>query len=82
MKLFFICAFCIFLLTGCSSSISENKSYNSERLSFDEPIINHADPIEEQIASFSTEILRKDPDRQTNITIACNSLNGLIVKSR
>ena len=33
------------------------------------------------MATFSTKVSQKDPDRQTNITIACNSLNGTIVKA-
>lgn len=36
---------------------------------------------EEPLSSFSTKISQKDPDRQTNITLACNSLNGFILKA-
>lgn len=38
-------------------------------------------PSEKPLASFSTKISQKDPDRQTNITITCQSLNGIVVKS-
>jgi len=37
--------------------------------------------VEEPLTSFSTKISQKEPDRQTNITIACNSLNGYVVKA-
>lgn len=36
---------------------------------------------EETLSSFSTKISQKDPDRQTNITLACNSLNGFTLKA-
>lgn len=38
-------------------------------------------PSEEPLAAFSTKVSQKDPDRQTNITITCQSLNGTVVKS-
>lgn len=95
MKIFFILFFCIFLLTGCGydKTNSDNYiNYNTESLSIQEnsqnveslnssivdtPIV----PKEEPLSSFSTKISQKDPDRQTNITLACNSLNGIVVKS-
>ena len=33
------------------------------------------------MSTFSTKISQKDPDRQNNITLACTSLNGFIVKA-
>jgi len=78
-----------FFLTGCSNN-SQNEpshnttdSYNTQKLSVSESIINTpvpSEPIEEPLSSFSTNILRKDPDRTNNINLACNSLNGYIVK--
>lgn len=81
-------------LVGCNDNsngdTSKNQSYSSERLSEDENNVSVNDnnneqnkqPVkEEPISSFSTKISQKDPDRQTNITIACNSLNGTIVKA-
>lgn len=38
-------------------------------------------PQEEVLASFSTVVSQKDPDRQTNITLACGALNGTIIKA-
>lgn len=84
--LFFIIGF-TFLLIGCNnSSNNSNKSnYNAERLSSENNISitkpNDNKIVEEPLSSFSTKISQKDPDRQTNITIACNFLNGYIVKA-
>ena len=81
--LFFIIGFS-FLLTGCNnSSNNTNKSnYNAERLATENNIsITNNKIVEEPLSSFTTKISQKDPDRQTNITIACNSLNGYIVKA-
>lgn len=66
----------LLLLTGCGNNniTAENVEYNTESLSYSEP-------IEEPLSSFSTKVSQKDPDRQTNITICCNSLNGIIVKA-
>ncbi len=36
---------------------------------------------EKEIAAFSTKIYTKDPARQNNIAITCNTLNGTIVKN-
>jgi len=78
------------LLTGCNDTSSTDDSthnYNTARLSANEENVDNTtkeevdEPLEEPLSSFSTNILRKDPDRQTNITIACNSLNGLVVKA-
>ncbi len=38
-------------------------------------------PVEEQIAIFSTKIYSTDSARQNNINITCNTLNGTIVKN-
>jgi len=75
---------CLVLLTGCnnnSSPINNENNYNTEQLSTNETESFNIVPTEETIASFSTKILDKSSNRQNNITIACNSLNGLVVKS-
>lgn len=59
--------------TNTANSTNENIIYQPEKLS--------VEPKEEVISSFSTNILDKDPDRQTNISLTCSSLNGTIVKS-
>ena len=72
----------ILSLTGCSRK--EEKDYNTTKLSYSTEEKDRTDKEgyrEEIIASFSTKVSQKDPDRQTNITIACQSLNGTIVKA-
>ena len=39
------------------------------------------EPIETEIATYTTKIRTKDPERQNNITIACSTLNDTIVES-
>lgn len=95
MKIILILFFCIFILTGCGynkTNFDNSLNYNTESLSVQEatqnveflnynivdtPIVSKEEPL----SSFSTKISQKDPDRQTNITIACNSLNGIVVKA-
>lgn len=85
---------CSILLTGCSnnSTPSENSGeYNTKSLSVNNETQEKKDneneetksttPTEEPLSSFSTKVSQKDPDRQKNITLACNSLNGMIVKA-
>ena len=59
--------------TNTTNSTNENIIYQPEKLS--------VEPKEEVLTSFSTNILDKDPDRQTNISLTCSSLNGTTVKS-
>lgn len=69
-------------LTGCADNSMKNNNtdiYSTERLAVINEISNT--PVEEPLSSFSTKVSQKDPDRQTNITITCNSLNGYIVKA-
>lgn len=95
LLLFFIMT-CSIFLAGCSnnSKPAENiNNYNTTKLSYgNESSVNTNDnsienitsdntPKEEPLASFSTKVSQKDPDRQNNITIACQSLNGTIVKA-
>lgn len=90
MKFVIIIISCLIFLVGCNngknnSNNINNNSYTTEKLSTVENTSktqeNSKEPIEEPLASFSTKVSQKDPDRQTNITIACNSLNGTIVKA-
>ena len=37
--------------------------------------------VEEEISSFSTKIIDDDEDRDTNIRITCNEINGTIIKN-
>ena len=68
-----------FFLTGCSNNstpVENIDEYNTSRLAYSENNIK-----EEPLCSFSTKVSQKDPDRQNNITIACKSLNGIVVKA-
>lgn len=77
---------CSIFLTGCSNNTQpteNNDEYTTTKLSYaDENNSNeNTTPKEESLCSFSTKVSQKDPDRQNNITIACQSLNGIIVKA-
>ena len=83
--LIFIIVSFAFLLTGCSDgSTSTQNNYNTQKLSSltnENKLEISNESKEEPLAFFSTKISQKDPDRQTNITLTCNSLNGCIVKA-
>ena len=69
----------LLFFTGCSSKNVEKaentNSYNASSLSSNIP-------KEEIISSFSTPInFPEDSNRQTNMTLCCNTLNGTIVKA-
>lgn len=83
----------IFFLTTNSNKSSQNNtmsndsssdtSYNTEKTksNVSSPTLQNSNQqIEEEIASFSTNIHNKDPERQNNITITCNTLNNTLVK--
>lgn len=83
LSLTFLC----FVLAGCSSdntiinnSVNETTNYSNSNLVYETEQLS-AEPKEVNIASFSTNILDKDPNRQTNIDITCSTLNGTLVKS-
>ena len=44
-------------------------------------IQNEAIIVEKEISSFSTDVIDNDNDRDTNIRITCNEINGIIVKN-
>ena len=80
MKFFFVVLIgSLLFFTGCSSKNVEKaentNSYNASSLSSNIP-------KEEIISSFSTPInFPEDSNRQTNMTLCCNTLNGTIVKA-
>jgi vancomycin resistance protein YoaR len=92
MKLAIVISMLILILSGCSNKgtndIQNNSSnYSANRLSSnietqnaDQNIVN-SKPTETDIATFSTKIIYKDENRQTNINISCSKLNGCIVKA-
>ena len=97
MKIFLAFMISLMFLVGCSSTsnnnassnntANENNDYNTERLAtnseanLNSSVDNSTQIKEEPLSAFSTKISQKDPDRQNNITIACNSLKGTIVKA-
>ena len=62
------------ILIGCSTNDNNTTSYNTAKLSV-------LKPAPKVLYSFSTQILDKDPARQNNIKLTCESLSGTIVKS-
>lgn len=90
MKIIIYLFLCALILTGCSNNINQSENLNNyyaEKLSQETPakveeqnIVSNP-PVEESLSNFSTKVSQKDPNRQTNITIACQSLNGIVVKS-
>lgn len=74
----------LLLLTGCNEkSESENTSERHENTGgYNASTITRTVPKEETIASFSTPVnYPEETDRQTNMTICCNTLNGTVVKA-
>lgn len=86
MKIIISLIILTFFLTGCSNQRGKEPditgNYSSQNLSFSKENsktqIN--EPIETDLATFSTKISQPDPNRQTNITLTCQSLNGIVVK--
>lgn len=68
-------------------NFNDEIDYNANRLSTEmgnNTILNNnvqSEPVvEEEISSFSTKIIDNDDDRDTNIRITCNEINGTIIK--
>ena len=63
------------------NSISKNSiSEESTNTTNSENTTQPAEPTEVELSSFSTEILTSDPNRNNNIHLTCNTLNGHTVK--
>ncbi len=68
--------------TSTSENKNSEKETNSDTSSnTEENRESKKEPIEEQLSTFSTNIMSSDPSRQHNIELTCNRLNGTIVKS-
>ena len=63
-----------------NNSSSNNNSKNKDE-STSKDISHKEEPSEEQLSTFSTNIMSSDPSRQHNIELTCNRLNGTIVKN-
>ena len=62
-----------------STEVENNKIKNNSVANTDvprAPVI-----VEKEISSFSTKIIDDDEDRDTNIRITCNEINGTIIKN-
>lgn len=62
-----------------STEVENNKVKNNSVANTDvprAPVI-----VEKEISSFSTKIIDDDEDRDTNIRITCNEINGTIIKN-
>ncbi len=68
-----------------NNNSSNNKSNNNNSKNKDESTSKDTshkeEPSEEQLSTFSTNIMSSDPSRQHNIELTCNRLNGTIVKN-
>ena len=78
----------IFLLTGCSnnknSNIIEHTDISVNTVKEDEastPPISTPDLPPTQLSTFSTTIYTKTEERQNNVRIACEELNGTVVNA-
>ena len=60
---------------------NDNQNTQSEEENGVETPTPAPQPVEEQIATFSTKIYSQDSARQNNISITCNTLNGTVVKN-
>lgn len=75
-----------FFLTGCNNQNTKEPdnvgNYSTQNLSLSKENSKpqNAELIETDLATFSTKISQPDPNRQTNITLTCQALNGTIVK--
>lgn len=84
-----VCVLFCFILFGCSNNNSlDNSTSNSDNNSFNNTVneiatnrVSYTERKEEPLSEFTTTIYDADEERQTNMTLACNTLNGTVVKS-
>ena len=62
--------------TNTSNYQAQRSSTNTPSNSTNTNIANPVSKKETEIATFSTKIHNKDPKRQNNLTITCNTLNS------
>lgn len=93
MKIF-LCILLLLTLTGCSINKSDNNNNGNKNNNYETTKLStntqnaqnnneqkNIEPKEEDLASFSTNIQYKDENRQNNMDLACQELNGTIVKA-
>ena len=91
ISIFFIMIIIMFALSGCNNnSNTKNQNNNSSsseqtdntatnKISYER--LSENKKTEEPISNFTTTIYDADEERQTNMTLACNTLSGTVVKS-
>lgn len=81
LKIGFIFLFCFSLiLLGCNNSNIDNASADNNS-DISSSRISYTTKKEDLLSDFSTTIYDATEERQINMTICCNTLNGTIVKS-
>ena len=63
-----------------NSTIENSISNENTNTTKSEETTKKPEPTEVDLSSFSTEILTSDPNRNNNIHLTCNTLNGHVVK--
>lgn len=80
----------LLLLTGCdnkseknnTNNISKSDNINNNTTNYNTSSLSTPIPKEETISTFSTPVnYPEETDRQTNMTLCCNTLNGTVVKA-
>ena len=82
----FILLLLILLLTGCSNSSTNSTNQSAEPLSTSNSSTSPStsippSPSPIELSTFTTTIYTKTDERQNNVKIACNDLNGKTVES-
>lgn len=85
---FFICFSLVFILCGCNKvndveeeNIKSNTSLSLKSSNSSTTRLSASKKESELLAEFTTTIYDTSDDRETNMTIACNTLSGTVVKA-
>lgn len=93
ISLIIVLFFIALSLSGCKNNSDNNNSVNNSKINIFSDnnvsgnVSNYAEPIEvvkEEISSFRTKLTKdySDKDRDSNIELACSTLDGTIVDSK
>lgn len=80
ITLIIIFVFCTFILCGCENK-NNNTTTDINKTSLTIELPETKEPVEQEIANFSTTIKSKGAGRLNNIRITCSKINGQIVDS-
>ena len=83
MNIILILVLSIILLTGCNNNDSSS-NYSAERTTYDVNTTNaenynYYSSDSQELFTYKTTIYTKTDERQNNVRLACNQLNGVIV---